>query len=413
MRILHVAAEIDPETGGVSQAVRTMINGLNNVGVHNEVVSVDAPDAPFIQTDPFTIHALGPRNGQWGYNSKLISWLVNNAAHFDVIILHGLWLYPGYALRRAMKIVRNKQRKGTGPTFFVMPHGMLDPWFQKASTRKIKALRNWAYWKLIERDIIADADGLLFTCEAELLLAREPFRPYKPKKEAVVGLGVDEPPVYTPAMRESFLRKCPDVADTPYLLFLSRIHEKKGIDLLIDAYSQLVKRYSALEAEVCAGGSTAAGFEKMSLPKLVIAGPGLETPYGQKVQQQVAQQQALASLVSFPGMLTDDAKWGAFYGCEAFVLPSHQENFGIAVVEALSCGRPVLISDQVNIWREIEMAGGGLVAADTREGTEQMLDGWLRLSDDQKRAIEQQTRKSYQMYFAVEPAAKNLLTAIV
>ncbi|MBC3788551.1 glycosyltransferase [Spirosoma utsteinense] len=412
MRILHVAAEIDPETGGVSQAVRTMINGLTNEGVHNEVVSVDAPDAPFIKTDPFTIHALGPRNGQWGYNSKLISWLVDNAARFDVIILHGLWLYPGYALRRAMKIVRNKQSKGKQPKFFVMPHGMLDPWFQKASTRKIKALRNWAYWKLIERNIIADADGLLFTCEAEQLLAREPFRPYKPKNEAVVGLGVDEPPVYTPAMRESFLKKCPDVTDAPYVLFLSRIHEKKGVDLLIDTYSQLLKSYSALESEVYAGESGTVGPEKMNLPKLVIAGPGLETPYGQKMQQQVAQQQDLAALISFPGMLTDDAKWGAFYGCEAFILPSHQENFGIAVVEALSCGKPVLISDQVNIWREIGTAGGGLVAADSPEGTEQMLEGWLRLSDEQKRAIEQQTRKAYRTYFAVEPATKNLLLAI-
>jgi hypothetical protein len=79
-------------------------------------------------------------------------------------------------------------------------------------------------------------------------------------------------------------------------------------------------------------------------------------------------------------MLSGAAKWGALYGCEAFVLPSHQENFGIAVVEALACGKPVLISDQVNIWREIVEDGAGLVEGDAEEGVEKLLrkffDGW-------------------------------------
>ena len=77
------------------------------------------------------------------------------------------------------------------------------------------------------------------------------------------------------------------------------------------------------------------------------------------------------------GMLSGAAKWGALYGCEAFVLPSHQENFGIAVVEALACGRPVLISDQVNIWREIVEDGAGIAEADTEEGVEKLLRRFL------------------------------------
>jgi hypothetical protein len=76
-------------------------------------------------------------------------------------------------------------------------------------------------------------------------------------------------------------------------------------------------------------------------------------------------------------MLAGDSKWGALYGCEAFVLPSHQENFGIAVVEALACGKPVLISDQVNIWREIVEDGVGMVEGDTEEGVEKLLRRFL------------------------------------
>ena len=94
----------------------------------------------------------------------------------------------------------------------------------------------------------------------------------------------------------------------------------------------------------------------------MIAGPGLDTAFGREMRQLAEslcpQPSTLTPqpAVFFPDMLTGDAKWGALYGCEAFVLPSHQENFGIAVVEALACGKPVLISNQVNIWREIEAA---------------------------------------------------------
>eukprot|EP01038_Epipyxis_sp_PR26KG_P002792 gene2792-3964_t len=76
-------------------------------------------------------------------------------------------------------------------------------------------------------------------------------------------------------------------------------------------------------------------------------------------------------------MLRGEQKWGAFYSSEAYLLPSHQENFGIAVAEALGCGLPVLISDKVNIWREIDQARAGMVETDTVDGTERSLRHWL------------------------------------
>jgi glycosyltransferase involved in cell wall biosynthesis len=120
----------------------------------------------------------------------------------------------------------------------------------------------------------------------------------------------------------------------------------------------------------------------------------------------------LKGVISFPGMLSGDSKWGAFYNCEAFVLPSHQENFGIAVVEALACGKPVLISNQVNIWREIENAGAGFVEDDTIEGTEKLLNRWSTLSEDEKRSMGRKARALYLSNFAVKTAAENLRNAI-
>lgn len=409
MQVLHVIAEMDPQRGGVCQAVRTIIAGLTEAGVHNEVVSLDAPDADFLAASPFPIHALGPGQGPWSYSRALQPWLITHLSRFEVIIVHGLWLYHSYAVRKARQYLTKQSigpaKAAVAPRLFVMPHGMLDPYFQRASGRKLKAMRNWAYWKLLESSVINEADGVLFTCEVERSLAREPFRPYRPSKEQVVGLGVEEPPAYTAGMREAFLAQCPELQGSPYLLFLSRIHEKKGVDLLI-------KAYTAARKNAFAATPFSSGFSSNSFPKLVIAGPDLETTYGQEMQELAATSDASAHIF-FPGMLTGAAKWGAFYGCEAFVLPSHQENFGIAIVEALACGKPVLISDQVNIWKEIAAAAAGIIAEDTVEGTQKLLATWEELSSEEKASMGQRARQAYLNSFAVQPVAQQLLKTIV
>jgi len=412
MKILHIMASMDPKLGGVCQALKTMVAGLNQTaGIINEIVSFDKPDASFIDQNLCTIHALGAGKGPWFQNAAYVPWLLQNLAGFDVVILHGLWNYQGFGLNKAFRKLKQKTDHSTvfSTRFFVMPHGMLDPYFQKAKGRKIKAIRNWFYWKIIEQKIVNRANGLLFTCEAEKLLAKNTFSPYLPEKELVVGLGVDEPPAFTANMQTAFSNHCSGLAKDPYLLFISRIHEKKGVDLLIDAYSNLDTVNSAPDKNLA---NSHASFTTQKLPKLVIAGPGLETAYGQKMKLAAVALQPQQPLVYFPGMLTGDAKWGAFYGSEAFILPSHQENFGIAVVEALACGKPVLISNQINIHKEISNAEAGFVAEDTVEGAAQLLLQWNSLSSEEKTRMGINARKCYEMYFAVAAATQHLLAAI-
>jgi len=373
MRILHVVAGMDPRQGGVCQAIRTIIQGLVLAGDHhNEVACLDDPRADYLAGQPFTVHALGPTGGPWCYGKGLFPWLLENLGRFDSVIVHGLWLYPSHAAAKAMRTLKCRGNTPL-PSLHVMPHGMLDPYFQRDPSRRVKAFRNWIYWKFIEHKVVNDATGLLFTCEEEMLLARQPFHPYRPKQESVVGLGVEEPPAFREEMREAFLHACPDLGDGPYLLFLSRIHPKKGVDLLIRAYAQLAGSLSSASSD-----------HPKSVPALVIAGP-LDSAYAAEMQRLANELVAPLPSISdhfsprilFPGMLRDNAKWGAFYGCDAFVLPSHQENFGIAVVEALACGKPVLISNKVNIWREIESEQAGLVAKNPEEGTRDMLQRFL------------------------------------
>jgi glycosyltransferase involved in cell wall biosynthesis len=383
-RILHVVNSMDPVLGGVSKAVRTIVTSLRERGIDNEVVCLDDANPAFISNDTFKIHALGFSSNPWGYNPKLLPWLKDNLRHYDSIIVHGLWLYCSFAVYLAINAVKSQDR----PKSFVMPHGMLDPYFQKAEGRRLKALRNWLYWKLVEKRVVNGTDGILFTCEQERLLAKQPFQPYTPKSEYIVGLGVEAPPSYQKIMDVAFYNNCKISEGQPYLLFLSRIHEKKGVDLLIKAYEAMLSD-SAIE-----------------LPALVIAGPGLDTSYGKHIYKMVFENDQLKHRVFFPGMLSGDAKWGAFYNCEAFVLPSHQENFGIAVVEALACGKPVLISDQVNIWNEINEARAGFVESDTVDGTKEVLKIWMSLSLNERVQLGQQALNCYKTYYSIESMVK-------
>jgi glycosyltransferase involved in cell wall biosynthesis len=143
--------------------------------------------------------------------------------------------------------------------------------------------------------------------------------------------------------------------DKRLLLFLSRLHPKKGCDNLIAAFAEVARRDPEL--------------------RLVMAGP--DQVGWQRDLVARARELGVGERIAWTGMLTGDAKWGAYRAAEAFVLPSHQENFGIVVAEALACGVPVLISDKVNIWREIAAAQAGLVRDDTTAGTTALLRAWI------------------------------------
>jgi glycosyltransferase involved in cell wall biosynthesis len=390
MKLLHVIGSMNPRTGGPCQTIRNFAPWFVEQGNTVEVVCLDDPQSDFLSRETFPIHALGQGRGSWNYHPALPPWLSKHLPNYDAVILNGLWQFQGYALWKAAK-------RPASIAYHIFPHGMLDPWFQRLSVRPGKALRNWIFWKLSEQRVVNQAAGLLFTCEEERRLAREPFRPYSPKQEAVVGLGLPEPPDYDARMKTAFAEKCPGIGANKYFLFLGRIHTKKGVDFLIKAYSDICRQPR--------------GSRDPQVPNLVIAGPGLETPYGQQMQK-LAAEICPKNSVFWPGMLTGDAKWGALYNCEVSVLPSNQENFGISVVETLACGRPVLISDQVNIWREIQQAGAAFVQKNSAAGTTQLLLDWLDLSPNAASNMALQTKACFQTHFSVKSATHKLMAAL-
>ena len=149
MKVLHVTASIDQKKGGVSQAIRTIIGGLEQSGIKNDVVCLDRQDEITVEGN-LSVVALGKNNNPWNYSPLLIPWLKKHLVDYQVVIVHGLWLYHGFAVNKmAKKLKENNLLK-----VFIMPHGMLDPYFQLAEGRKLKAIRNTLYWKFIENKVV-------------------------------------------------------------------------------------------------------------------------------------------------------------------------------------------------------------------------------------------------------------------
>ena len=225
---------------------------------------------------------------------------------------------------------------------------------------------------------------MLFTAEQERLLARESFRPYR-CHEVVVNFGTAAPEVDWERAREDFYNAFPPLRGKTFLLFLGRLHEKKGCEELIDAFAL-------------------SGTQPWHL---IMAGPCADESYLERLKQLAG-----ARPITFTGMLNGNLKWGAFAACEAFILPSHQENFGIAVVEALACEKPVLISDQVNIWREIIAAGCGYAEDDDLAGTRRLIERWHATPPAQRAQMSELARRCFAERFEIEQAVDSFLHAL-
>jgi glycosyltransferase involved in cell wall biosynthesis len=175
------------------------------------------------------------------------------------------------------------------------------------------------------------------------------------------------------------------------LLFLSRIHEKKGCDLLLQAFATTYAHDPQWH--------------------LVMAGPDDDGSMARL--QAMADKLGIAGRVSWPGMLSGAAKWGAYRTAEAFCLPSHQENFGLVVAEALACGCPVLITEQVNIWREVVDGGAGLAGADTVVGVTGLLSRWLALGPAVASSCRSQARPTFLRNFHIAAASRRIADLLI
>ncbi len=360
MNILHVISSVDPATGGPVEGLRQRIAIYHSAGHHVEVASLDDPAAVAAFNFPAPVIALGPGKGTYAWSPRAVPWLKANVARFDLVFVDGVWNSNTLAAHRALA--------GTNIPWAIFTHGMLDPWFKRQFP--LKHLKKSIYWHLRLARVFSDATAVLFTAEEERLLARQSFARYR-VREMIVPFGIFGPTLDLPAAREEFLTRFPELRHKRLAISLGRIHPKKGADILIQAFAATLARQPQ--------DSSAPAWH------LVIAGP--DQVGWQRELEALAASLSIRDRVTFTGSLDGAPKWGALAASEIFVLPSHQENFGIVVAEALACSLPVLLSDKINIWREITKHSAGFVAPDTVEGTIASLTRYTALTDDQRSAM--------------------------
>jgi glycosyltransferase involved in cell wall biosynthesis len=306
-----------------SQGVETLIattdaNGQGHLGVPLAQM-VDYQGQP-------TIFFKRQWHDSFQFSGPMSRWLHSNVGSFDVVHIHGIFSHPCMAAAAAC------QRLGV--PYVVRPFGSLDPWSMRRSR-----VRKQLFWHLIVRRMLVKAAAIHYTTSEERRLAELNLGL---GRGLVIPLGVDPDLLNGSPIVTACRNSSAEPYSAPYVLFLGRLHPKKGVEQLIQAFLDVTQEVTFAHW------------------RLLIAGDG-ELPYVQRLRAIVMKSDA-RQRVRFLGWLSGAEKAIALQRADLFALPSYQENFGVAVVEALASGVPVLVSPYVNLADEIARNECGWVA---------------------------------------------------
>ncbi len=313
MRVLHVIPSLDAGDGGPSKVVVEICRALRKAGEDAEIVSTgNPPDLP--QDIPI---GMFPRQGRLDYkfSPELARWLDAEVARYDLLHVHAVFNHSTHAAARAAA------RRGV--PYIIRPLGTLNRSYALRQSRWRKA----AYMRLFARRELNRAAALHCTSQAE--------------KEDMIGLRLRAPAVVIPLglHGDEFLSlPLRRSGAPPCIAYLGRIHPKKGFDLLFPALEEIQGKHAF---------------------RLVVAGSG-DADYLAALKDE-ASRRGLADRTEWPGHVVGEKKLALLAAADLFVLPSYSENFGIAVAEAMACGIPVVVSDQVDLWPDIAEYDAGPV----------------------------------------------------
>jgi glycosyltransferase involved in cell wall biosynthesis len=327
LRVLHVIPAIAARYGGASVAAIESCRALATLGHEVLLVTTDADgpghlSVPLGTTTRFDgvpvvfFRRAASESVKW--SPGLSIWLRSAVVRFDVVDVHAVFSHSSLAAGRAARLAR--------VPYVVRPHGALDPW-----SLMRKALRKRVLMGAGARRLLRRATRLQYTTAEEMRLAERAL-PWLPPG-VVVPLGVDE------ACFDESVQ--PEQPITPYVLVLSRLEQKKGLELLIDVFHELAARPDLAEW------------------RLVIAGDG-EPAYVTALRR-LAGAGAGRGRITFPGWVDGEQKRRLLRSASLFASPSLQENFGLAVAEAMASGIPVLMTPGVNLAPDVAAAEAGWI----------------------------------------------------
>jgi len=372
MRVLHVIPSVAERSGGPAIAIVPMCRALKQEGIEVLLVSTSAGvdhDESLYEYKGIPAKFFPTQLGDsFKYSRPLSSWLSANIEQFDVAHIHAVFNHSSIAAAHVC-------RKARVP-YVVRPLGTLEPWSMTQ-----KSLRKRVFWQVSGKGMLRRAAAVHYTTDAEKLSTERLLGLNHGK---VIALGIETTASASHAKLEQHF---PELASEPYMLVLSRLHPKKGLDVLIDAFLALVQ------------------VEKFAHWRLVIAGDGPEA-YVLKLKA-MAGSSAQRDRIVFTGWLDGEEKDAVLGGASLLVLPSHQENFGLCVMEALSHSVPVLVSPHVNLAEEIVLANAGWIATVDKDALLSRLAE--ALGDEEERVRRGLAGKQLSQKYSWDTAAKSLI----
>lgn len=333
MKILRIIESLDPKKGGPAYSVRESSRMLTEMGHQVTVLTLDHGGRRLNDAVPFEYVAIGPGLFRFGFSLRFWRWLRKHVSRFDLVAVHGIWQWPSLCYRLTAP---------AGQRSFVMPHGSLDVWDRDLHPAKF-ALKQ-LYWRLVEKPLFRKVTSCYFTSTAEHAAAIAQF-----------GLdGINATTIPYGAVAAGGARLEAMATDARVFGYMGRIHPKKGFDVLLDAFASVVDHGADC--------------------RLRIAGTG-DQGYLKELRAR-AEHLGISGCVDWVGEVSGPDKHSFLASLGLFVLPSHQENFGLAVAEALSAGTPVLISDQVNICDVVRGYKAGLVVPRSVAAFSEAMRNW-------------------------------------
>ena len=341
MRILHVTPSLSYEWGGPTKVVTGLTGALARKGVE---VSVFAPSENDEELSTSNVKEVNVRLFPKGflsrfwpsYSSPMAKALMKQISDFDLVHIHEIWHHPHFAAYRAAKSARKH--------FIITIHGELEPWCLEH-----KGFKKKIYSTLIQRKILKQASALHAITEQEI----KNIANYVDNKNVfLVPNAINLDDFENLPHREKIENLYPDMKGKRVILFLGRVHPKKGLDILAEAFGSISKKRDDIQ--------------------LVIAGPDSKG-YKREIVEILRAHNALNNTI-FTGMLTGDKKLAVLSRADIFVLPSYSEVLGISTLEAMACGLPVVITKQCNFPEVEKIRAGKVIDADVAHLSEALIE---------------------------------------
>ena len=357
MKIIHYIPSIDRTAGGTSTYMQVLAKGLGELAeVH---IITHASENP-LTMENCTVHYVPEYNPFKRTWTKLVTAMMEEIRP-DIVHVNCCWMPACAAVQRIAQ--------KCGYRVVLTPHGMLEPWIIKRHywTRKLPALL------LYQKAAIRKADCLQATAESEYdNLLHLGYN----DKISVVKLGIDADGI---KMKESWKK-------TRQILFLSRVHVKKGINFLIEA------------AEILR--------EELKGYKILVAGEGDEE-YVSSLKRQI-DDKGLQDIVQLIGGVYGEEKWRLFQSSDFFVLPTHSENFGLAIAESLASGTPV-ITTVGTPWSDLNTSHSGAWIEIGMQPLVEALRKFLAMTDEELELMGRNGRKLIETKYSARVMAKEMM----